>query len=110
MRAAHRAEQAVREQNAEERADQRRGDLLADLGRRAAERAHRVHDAEHRGDDAEAGHRIGHLAHRLRRLLAVVVMRFDFQVHQRFELMLVHVAADDQPQVVLDELDRRDGR
>ena len=31
------------------------------------------------------------------------MMRFDLQVHQRFQLMLVHIAADDQPQVVLDE-------
>ena len=36
---------------------------------------------------------------------AVVVMRFDLLVHQRFELVLVHVAADDQAQVVLDELE-----
>src|SRR6185503_13442621 len=104
-RVAHRTEQAVRQQNAEERTDERGRDFVADLGRRTAERAHRVHDAEHRGDDAEAGHRIGELAHRLRRLLAVVVMRFDLLVHQRFELVLVHVAADDQTQVVLDELD-----
>ena len=42
---------------------------------------------------------------RARRLLAVVMMRFDFEIHQRFELELIHVAADDHAQVVLDEFD-----
>src|ERR1044071_9334438 len=43
-RVAHRSEQTVCEQNAEERTDQRGRDLVADLGRRTAERAHGVHD------------------------------------------------------------------
>jgi hypothetical protein len=37
--------------------------------------------------------------------LAIVMMRFDFKIHQRFELELIHVAADDESQIVLNEFD-----
>ena len=53
------ADYAVTHQDAEEGADEGRGDLLADLFWRAAERAHGDDHAQDGGDDAEAGKRIG---------------------------------------------------
>jgi hypothetical protein len=47
--------EAVRQQNAEERADQRGADVVADFRRRTVDVAHRDDDAEHGGDDAEPG-------------------------------------------------------
>src|SRR4051812_11450219 len=47
-RGGERSDQAVREENAEEGSDERRGDLLADLRCGAADRGHRDDDAEHR--------------------------------------------------------------
>ena len=57
-----RLDEAVRQQDAEERADQRRADLVADLLRRAVDGLHRDDDAEHRGDDAEPRQRVADLA------------------------------------------------
>ena len=55
MRPASGREEAVRQQNAEERSDERGADLVADLLDGAVDVTHRDDDAEHRRDDAEAG-------------------------------------------------------
>ena len=57
--AAERLDDPVREQDAEEGADQRRADHAAEDRRRLADRAHRVDHAEHRRDDAERRQRAG---------------------------------------------------
>ena len=54
IRGGQRAGEAVRQQNAEERADQRRTHLVADLRRRSVDGLHGDDHAEHRGDDAQA--------------------------------------------------------
>ena len=56
--------ETVRQQNSQERAHQRRADLVADFRRRAVDVAHRDHDAQHGRHDAEAGQRVGHLRQR----------------------------------------------
>src|SRR5262245_31090694 len=52
-------EEPVRDQNAEERAHEGGGDVMADLLDGAGDGTHGDDDAEHGGDDAEAGHGIG---------------------------------------------------
>ncbi len=89
-----RADEAVGDENAEEGADQRRADLVADRRRvRAVDRRHGVHDAEHRRHDAEAGQRIGHLLHGVRRLVRFLVMGLELVLEQALELVRIEVAA-----------------
>ncbi len=102
----HRPDEAVAQQDAEERADQRRADLVADLRRRAVDLAHRDDDAEHRGDDAEAGQRVADLGERLRRLQRLVVMDLEVLVHQRLEVVGRDAADDDHLHRVGEEVDR----
>ena len=78
--------EAVAKQNAEERADQRRGDFVADFLGRAIDRAHRDDDAEHGGDDAEAGQRVGHGAQGRYRLGCIVMLYFHIELEQ-----LIHI-------------------
>ena len=59
-----RPDDAVAEQDAEESSDQRRSDFVADLLRRAAQRAHGHDHAQHRGDNAKPGQGIRHRAER----------------------------------------------
>ncbi len=69
-----RAHDAVAEQNAEEGADERRGDVVPDLFGAAVEMRHRDHDAEHGRNDAEAGQRVtGATQQRDRRVLLLMV-------------------------------------
>ena len=60
-----RADDAIGEQHAEEGADQRRADHRAENGGRLVDRAHRLHHAEHGGDDAQSGQRVGEALHRV---------------------------------------------
>jgi hypothetical protein len=75
------------------------------VGVRAIERGHGVYDAEHRGDDAEAGQRVCHFLYGVRGLMRFLVMRFQLVFEQAFELVRIHVAAHDETQAVRDELD-----
>ena len=73
------ADEPVGQQNAQERADQRRADLLADLLDRPVDGAHRDHDPQHGRHDAETRQGVGHFGqHALRR-----VMLFGDQVQFR---------------------------
>ena len=99
-----RSDEAIRQQNTEERTDQRGGDELAELRRWQADRLHRMNDAHDRGDDTEGGQRIAHLGDRADRNLALVVMRLDLHVHEIFDLERVEIAADHEPQIVGQEL------
>ena len=81
-----RSHQPVAQQNAEKRSDQRRGDLVSDFFRRAAERAHGDDDAEHGGHNPQAGQRIGHGAERGGGLRGVVVMHFHVEVEHLVEV------------------------
>ncbi len=60
-----------------------------------------MHDADHRGDDAERRHRVADLVQRLRGRFAFDVMRLDFLVHEALDFERVHVAADHQAQHLL---------
>src|SRR5579875_471903 len=98
--ARERPDEAVRNENAEERADERLRDHLAKNGGRLIGGGHCVDDAHHRRDDAERGHRVADFLQRLRGRFAFHVMRLDLLVHEAFDLERVHVAADHEPQIV----------
>ena len=57
---AHRADDAIGQEHAQEGADQRRADHAAQHFRRFADRAHGLDDAQHGGDDAQRGQAVGH--------------------------------------------------
>ena len=104
--AGQRLDDAVGEQDAEEGADQRRADHAAEHRRRLADRAHRVHHAQHRGDDAERRQR--------RRPGAAIAatgacaswwwVSISLSISD-LDLVRVEVARDHHAQVVGDELD-----
>ena len=75
-----RADEPVAEQDAEKSSHQRGGDFVADELRRAAQGAHGDDDSEDRGDDAEAGERVGHGGERTDALVGVVVLRHPYRV------------------------------
>ncbi len=101
----HRADEAVAREDAEEGADQRGADLVADLARRPVDRAHRDDDAEHGGDDAHAGQRVTDLGERLRRLQGLVVVHLEIDVHHRLEIERADAAHDDHAHRVGEEVD-----
>jgi hypothetical protein len=103
--ARERPDQPVRKQNAQEGADQRLRDHLAEHGGRFVGGGHGVHHAHHRGDDPEGRHRVADLGQRVSGRFAFLVMRLDFLVHQAFDFERIHVAAHHQTQVVGQELD-----
>ena len=83
MLVAMRREHAVGEQDAEERADERRGDVVADLLGPAVDVAHGDDDAEHGGDDAEAGQRVTGRLEERDRLRLFLVERLDLGVEEQ---------------------------
>ena len=95
-----RADESVGEQDPKERPNQRCGDQLAELRGRQTDRLHGMHYTHHRSHDTECRQRIAHLGDRIDRNLAFVVMRFDLDVHQVFDLERIEIAADHQAQIV----------
>ena len=72
----------IRQQDAKERADQRRTDHAAQYRGRLSDRTHRIHDAEHGGDNAERRQRARESRDRRHRLMPFVVVGIDLVVHQ----------------------------
>jgi hypothetical protein len=80
--------------------------LFADLRTAGPiDRRHRVHDAQHRRDDAESWQRVGDTLHRMSGLARFLVVRLQFVVEQAFQLVRIQIAADDQTQAIGDEFD-----
>nr|WP_229419438.1 hypothetical protein [Pseudoduganella dura] len=102
---ADRIDQAIAQENADERTDHRGADFLGDLAGRgaAAHGAHRDHDAEHGRQNAETGHRFADLAQRLGRLRQFFVDQFQFLLEHAFEFVRVDLAHCHQAEVVDDE-------
>ena len=101
------ADEAVAQQDAEEGADERGGDFVADLLRRAAERAHGDDDAEHGGDDAEAGQRVGRRCESAATGCAgLVVVDFHVEFHHLVHVEGLDAAGDGDAQGVADEVQR----
>ena len=71
---------------------------------RTIESRHRVYDAEHGRDDAEAGQSVGHRLNGVRRLVSGLVMGLEFHLQEALELMRIETATDHEPQAVRDEL------
>ena len=105
-RGGDRAEEAVGEQHAEEGADQRAADQLAEHLGRLGDRAHRLDDAEHGGDDAERRRAVGDGLDRGDDRVVLGVMGLDLLVHQRLHLMMVVAADGQETEVVAEERDR----
>ena len=82
----HRSQQPVAQQDAEERAHQRRRHLVADLFGRPAQRAHGDHHAQHRRHDSQSGQRVGHGAQGRNRLLGLVMMHVHVEFHHLIEI------------------------
>ncbi|MPL88735.1 hypothetical protein SDC9_34762 [bioreactor metagenome] len=100
------ADEAIGEKDAEEGADQRAADHVAeDLGR-LVDRRHRLDHAKHRGDDAKRGHRVGHGLDRVARLHRVLVIGLELLVEDLLDLMRVVVIHRGGAHRVADHLDR----
>ena len=104
-----RADKAISEEHAEEGADERRADHRAEDRRRLVDRAHRLHDAEHRGDDAERGKRVGKALQTfggLHRMMMVALQRI---IHHLFDRVRIERTRrhDDEAQRVADQVDER---
>ena len=80
-------EHAVAQQDAEERTDERGGDVVADDGGRRVHVAHRHDDAEHRGDDAEARQRVADGLDEAGREVTLELERIELGVEQRLEVV-----------------------
>ena len=80
------AHESVTEQDAEEGADQGGCDFVADFFGRTSEGAHRDDYTENRGNDAEAGERVGHRAQGRDRLGCVVMLYVHIELEE-----LIHV-------------------
>src|SRR3546814_5896865 len=95
-----RADEAVGEPDAEEGADKSAADQLAEALRRRGDGAHGLDHAEHRGDDAQCRHAIGHDLQGMGDFGVLVVHHLDLLVHQRFHLVRVVGAESHHAQVV----------
>ena len=105
QQSAERLDETVGQQDAQEGADQCRGDHAAQNGRRLADRAHRVDHTQHRCDDAKGGQAARESPDGGHRRVLFVMVGLDLAVHQAFDLVGVEVARDHHAQVVGDELD-----
>ena len=76
---------------------------MAEDFRRLIDGAHRLHDAEHGGDDAERREAVADRDELVIGFELVMTDRLDFFVHQGFDLMGPRVAHDDQPEIIADE-------
>ncbi len=97
-----RARHAIGQQHAEERADQRAADHLAEHGRRLVDVRHGLDHAEHRGDDAERRQPVGHALQRMRAMQFLMQRLLQLAAHQVLDLMRVVGVHADHPQVVAD--------
>ena len=95
-----RARHAVAKQDAKKRAHQRRRHLFADLFRRAAERAHGDHHAQHGRHNAQARQRIRHRVSAPTGCDRVVVMHFHIEFHHLVHVEWFNAAGDGRAQRV----------
>ncbi|CAD5267038.1 hypothetical protein BOS5A_80090 [Bosea sp. EC-HK365B] len=101
----HRREEAVGDEDAEEGADERAADQMSQHLRRLLDRPHRLDHAEHGGDDAERRCSVGDRLHGRNETLLLLVVRLQFLVHERVDLVGVVGAQRQHAHVVADELD-----
>ena len=83
---AQRTHQPIAEQDAEKSSDQRRSDFVADLLRRAAQRAHGHDHAQHRRDNAKPGQGIRHRAERRHGQGSAGVMDVHVEFHHLIDV------------------------
>src|SRR5712691_2133118 len=84
------ADQAVAQQDAQERAYQRSCHLLANFFRRTSHRAHGNHDAQYRGHNAQTGQGIGHAGEGGSRQPGAVVMNLEIEVEHLVQIEGIH--------------------
>jgi len=84
-----RPHETVGQQHAQEGADQRAANQMAEHGGRLGDRPHGVDDAEDGRDDAERRQCVGGERDRMRHRLVLRVVGLDLLVHQRLHLVVV---------------------
>src|SRR5260221_5347925 len=99
------ANQSVAEQNTEKRPYQGGGNLVSDFFRWPAERSHGDNDAEHGGDNSEAGKGIGHGAEGGGGLGGILMMNLHVEVEHLVEVEGID-AGDRHAQGVTDKIAR----
>jgi hypothetical protein len=104
--AGERRDETIGHQDAEEGADQRGANQLAQHLRRLGDRAHGGDDTQHRGDDAEGRHAVRHGLDRMGRAVQFLVMGFQLRIDQRLDLAGILGAQRHHAQIVAQELHR----
>ena len=99
-----RPDDAIREEDAGESADERRADQVAEKLGRLVEGAHRLDDAENGRDDAKSRKRLRHRGKCAIGLELVARDGLDLLVHQRLDLMGAGIADEDQAGIVANEV------
>ncbi|EGE59941.1 hypothetical protein RHECNPAF_1760025 [Rhizobium etli CNPAF512] len=94
---------AVGQQDAEEGADQRRADQVAEHFGRIVDVGHRLDDAENGRDDTDRREGIAHDLDRVVGLHLVVHDGVELFIHQRLDFVAARVADDDQADIIADE-------
>ena len=99
-----RTENTVAQENSQKRSHQRRSHLFADRLFGAAQRTHGEHHPQHRGHNSQTGKRIRHGRERVNGFVALLMVRFQIDLHHGVDFGRFGAAGNRHAQRVAQEM------